>query len=187
MNKIITKVGKKQLQIEIASALWGKVRGLEARLRQAAAVTLAHLPASLAKAAAAGQMTVLLTSDKAVQTLNRDFRGKDKPTNVLSFPSYEKPDLVCAARLGAPLYVGDIAIAYAFTAKEAKVEGKILLDHVTHLTIHGILHLYGYDHDTPARAGAMERLEKHIMAALGLSDPYAPLPKAPAKRARRAR
>jgi probable rRNA maturation factor len=138
-------------------------------------VALATLPSSLSKAAALGQMTVLLTHDREVQALNLDFRGKDKPTNVLSFPGFERPDLLRAARAGAPLYAGDIAVAYAFTSREAKAEGKKLLDHVTHLTIHGILHLYGYDHDTPARARVMEKLEKQIMATLGLPDPYAPI------------
>ncbi len=183
MSEISKKASKRQLHIEIQTASWRKVPALESRLRKAVGLALAHLPVALQKAGQAGQMTVLLTNDKQVQSLNRDFRAKDAPTNVLSFPGFERPDLIRAARTGQPVYAGDIAIAYAFTAREAKAERKKLLDHVTHLTIHGIFHLYGYDHDTPARARAMEKMEKNVMAAMGLPDPYAPIPEA-GKRAR---
>lgn len=187
MSKINDEVVKNPLEIECAAAPWARVRGLKPRLKKACLATLAALPRQLQPAARVGQMTLLLTHDKAVRALNLDFRGKDKATNVLSFPGFDRPDLVAAARSGGPVHAGDIAIAYAFTAKEAKAEGKKFLDHVTHLTIHGILHLYGYDHDTAARAAGMEKLEKQIMATLGLSDPYAPLPEAPSKRVRRAK
>jgi len=164
-----------KLNIEIASAPWGKVKGLTRRLETAAELTLASLPAPLLPAAVGAEMTLLLTTDRAVQVLNHDYRGKDKPTNVLSFPQFERRDLVKLGKKGDPLYVGDIAVAYAFTAKEAKAEGKFLLDHVTHLMIHGLLHLFGFDHVTPGKAARMEKLEKELMATLGLPDPYAPL------------
>ncbi len=167
------KVNKPNIHLEIASVPWKKVRGLTKRLNAAAALTLSCLPDDLLPAARGAEATLLLTTDKAVQTLNRDYRGKDKPTNVLSFPQFERRELVKLGKKGVGgLYVGDIAVAYQFTAKEAKAEGKLLSDHVTHLMIHGLLHLFGYDHLTSRQAARMERLEKEIMATLGLPDPY---------------
>lgn len=168
---------KLRLHIEIASVPWTKVKGLTRRLEEAATLTLTALPAPLLPAARVAEMTLLLTTDKAVQTLNHDYRGKNKPTNVLSFPHYARRDLIRLGKKGEELYVGDIAVAYAYTAKEAKAEGKLLLDHVTHLMIHGLLHLFGFDHDTAAKASKMEKLEKELMATLGLPDPYEPLAK----------
>ena len=95
--------------------------------------------------------------------LNRDFRGKDKPTNVLSFPAPANPEG----------HLGDIAIAYGVTAREAETAGKSLADHATHLAVHGVLHLLGYDHETDAEAEVMEPLEDAILAELGIADPYA--------------
>lgn len=164
------------MHIEFAAAPWKKVKGLTRRLQQAAALTVACLPEPLLPAAQLAEATLLLTTDRRVQGLNRDFRSKDSPTNVLSFPHHEKRDLVKLGKKGEPLYVGDIAIAYLFTAREAKRENKLLLDHVTHLTIHGLLHLFGYDHETASQASRMEAFEKKIMATMGLLDPYAPLP-----------
>ncbi len=168
------KTKRPSLYIEIKAAPWKRVKGLERKLKQAAALVFASLPASLLPAARRAEATLLLTTDRAVQTLNFDYRGKNAPTNVLSFPHYERGDLVRLGKKGETLYVGDIAVAYAFTAKEAKAEGKNLPDHVVHLMIHGLLHLFGYDHDSPARAARMERLEKEILATLGIPDPYAP-------------
>lgn len=169
------KTKKVQIHIEIKEASWKQVRGLDRRLRQAASLTLASLPTALLPAARQAEMTLLLTSDREIRALNRDFRGKDAPTNVLSFPQFERKELVRQGKKNMPLYAGDIAVAYNFTAREAKAERKALLDHLTHLMIHGILHLFGYDHDTPSRAARMERLERELMASLGLLDPYAPL------------
>ena len=177
---------KSHLHIEIASVSWKKVKGLPKRLAQATELTLASLPENLIAPARLSEMTLLLTTDKAVQTLNHDYRGMNKPTNVLSFPHFERKDLTKIAKLGLPLYVGDIAVAYQYVVKEAKAEQKELLDHVTHLVIHGILHLFGYDHDTSARAVRMEKMERELMASLGLLDPYAPVQEAPTKRRRSA-
>lgn len=185
MSKIIKKEPRFTLNLDLAAAPWRKVRGLEARLKGAAELALASLPEALLPAARGAELTVLLTTDRSVQTLNHDYRGKNKPTNVLSFPQFERRELVKLGKGGADgLYVGDIAIAYAFTAKEAKAEGKLLLDHVTHLMIHGILHLFGYDHLTPGQAARMEKLERVLMASLGLPDPYAPLLTGPRKQKR---
>ena len=111
------------------------------------------------------EVSLLFCDDAAIQGLNRDWRGFDKPTNVLSFPAAAGP------LSQAPL-LGDIAIAYETCAREAQEEDKPLADHVTHLVIHGFLHLLGYDHETAAEADEMEALEVKALARLGLPDPY---------------
>ncbi|MCE3289269.1 MAG: ybeY [Caulobacter sp.] len=108
-------------------------------------------------------MVVLLTSDAAVAALNQQFRHKPGPTNVLSFPAPANPENL----------LGDIALAYGVCASEAAEQGKTLADHLSHLTVHGVLHLAGYDHQTDDEAEAMENLERRVLAALGVSDPYA--------------
>jgi probable rRNA maturation factor len=110
----------------------------------------------------AGDVTVLLADDAAVQELNRAHRGQDKPTNVLSFP---------AAASAAP-HLGDVALAYETCAREAEEQGKPLADHLKHLVAHGVLHLLGWDHQTEAEALAMEARERDILAGLGTPDPY---------------
>ena len=132
---------------------------------------LAALPAAAAvveRAAAAalgpaqGDIVALLTDDAAVQDLNARFRGKDRPTNVLSFP---------AARSAAP-HLGDLVLAFGVCAAEAHAQGKALADHLSHLTVHGVLHLLGRDHEIEAEAEAMEAEERTILASLGVADPY---------------
>ena len=98
--------------------------------------------------------------------LNRDWRGIDKPTNVLSFPvRRRKPD-------GLPALLGDVIVAYETLAREASEENKPFLHHLAHLAVHGFLHLLGYDHETDSEAEAMEGLEREILARLGIADPY---------------
>jgi probable rRNA maturation factor len=113
-------------------------------------------------------VSILLTTDSAVRKLNAQFRGKDKPTNVLSFPAEAEDTLP-----GDPQMLGDIAVAYGVCAKEAKAEGKTLNAHLSHLVVHGVLHLLGYDHERESEAETMERWERKILARLGISDPYA--------------
>ena len=113
-------------------------------------------------------LAVLLTDDAAVRRLNAQWRGIDKPTNVLSFPP--------APNAGEPLTavssLGDIAIAYETTAREAKTEEKPFDHHLAHLAVHGFLHLLGYDHDSDDAATTMENFERVILARLGVPDPY---------------
>jgi probable rRNA maturation factor len=110
-------------------------------------------------------VAVLLTDDASIRRLNAQWRQIDKPTNVLSFPA--------ASNQQAPVTsLGDIAIAYETTAREAAEECKPFVDHLAHLAVHGFLHLLGHDHDTDAAAERMEGLERVILARLGVPDPY---------------
>lgn len=117
--------------------------------------------------------SLLFTSDEEVHTLNREWRERDKPTNVLSFPMLEREELEDLASDGPPVMLGDIALAYATCAREAEEKGVTLEAHATHLIVHGLLHLAGHDHvDSDEQAEAMERLETRILAKLGIADPY---------------
>jgi probable rRNA maturation factor len=116
------------------------------------------------------ELAVMLTDDAGIRTLNSNWRGIDKPTNVLSFPALQPtgpsgPD-------DAPRMLGDIAIAYETTRKEADDEQKPFDHHLSHLAVHGFLHLLGYDHEKDDDAEAMETLEQQILAQLGIPDPY---------------
>jgi probable rRNA maturation factor len=135
---------------------------------EAALTTLVRRAADAAAASgglgdAGGELSVLFTDDAHMRVLNRGWRGKDKPTNVLSFPS--------AFQAGGAL--GDIVVAFETVAAEAEAGGLTLADHLTHLIVHGILHLVGHDHEAEAEAVAMERLETAILARLGIADPHA--------------
>lgn len=116
------------------------------------------------------ELAVMLTDDAGIQTLNANWRGIDKPTNVLSFPAL--PPTGTLALGDPPRTLGDIAIAYQTTRREADDEGKLFAAHLTHLAIHGYLHLVGYDHENEADAEDMEQLERDILATLGVADPY---------------
>ena len=111
------------------------------------------------------EVSVKFTSDAEVRGLNAAWRGKDKPTNVLSFPMAEAPE-------GAPM-LGDIVLAGGVCAREAAEKNVAVETHATHLVVHGTLHLLGYDHETSeADAEAMEELERRALASLGIADPY---------------
>jgi probable rRNA maturation factor len=118
-------------------------------------------------------VSLLFTSDEDVRSLNSEWREKDKPTNVLSFPMLEREDLLDLDANGPPEMLGDIAMAYETCAREAEEKGIALEDHATHLLIHGLLHLAGLDHEiSEDDAVAMEALEIKALALLGLADPY---------------
>ena len=106
------------------------------------------------------EISLALADDAAVRVLNRDYRGKDKPTNVLSFESGERP------------FLGDVVLALETVLAEAEDQGKPAADHFTHLVVHGVLHLLGHDHETRAEARRMESLEVAVLAGLGVPDPY---------------
>ncbi len=144
--------------------------GLEPLAEAAAAATLAHLGLE-----ADHEIALLGCDDARIAVLNADFRGKPQPTNVLSWPSEERGaetagDAPLPPAAGEEL--GDIAIAYETCAREAEAAGRPLRDHVTHLVVHGTLHLLGYDHEDGRDAALMEGLEVEILATLGVADPY---------------
>lgn len=141
-----------EISVIVEDERWKKTR---AQMKRAALAAHAHASAERAK-----PFTILLTTDRKLRALNADFRGKDKPTNVLSFPSDD------------PAYLGDIAIAYGVTAREAKAEGKSFAHHASHLAVHGVLHLLGFDHERPRDARLMEPLEIEILARLKIPNPY---------------
>ena len=126
------------------------------------AVALVERAATAALHGVEGDVVVLLTDDASVHELNARFRDRDRPTNVLSFP---------AAESAAP-HLGDLVLAHGVCAAEAEAQGKTLADHLTHLTVHGVLHLLGRDHVDDAEAGMMEAEERSLLASLGVADPY---------------
>ena len=118
-------------------------------------------------------VSVLFTDDEAVRTLNTEWRGKDKPTNVLSFPMLDRAQLLALKHEGPPELLGDIALAYQTCAREAAEKNIRLADHAAHLIVHGLLHLAGHDHETSdAHASKMEALEIKALAIMGIADPY---------------
>jgi probable rRNA maturation factor len=149
------------LTLEIGVAA-GAVK-LDAKLPAliAAAITAANQAAG----PALGAVTVVVDDDARIRALNQLWRGFDKPTNVLSFPS---PD----TQPGPERTLGDIAISYETAAREAVAEDKSFADHMAHLSVHGFLHLLGYDHESDDDAEEMEGLERVILARIGVSDPY---------------
>jgi len=151
------------LDIMVEAEAWAQAADIEGIARRAAEAAMAAAPETPAEDLAA---TLLLTDDAAIRELNRTWRGHDKATNVLSFPS-DSP-----APPGEPRHLGDIALAYETLVREAGEEGKSLSDHAAHLVVHGILHLLGQDHLDEADAEAMERLEIAALARIGVADPY---------------
>lgn len=147
----------------------------EALAAQAAQAAVERTPyAAWTGAMPVVEIAVRLTSDEEVRTLNRQYRHKDKPTNVLSFPMIQ-PDLLDAVTENSDdgeVLLGDIVLAHDVCASEAQERGISLEDHVSHLIIHGCLHLLGFDHQGDAEAEAMEDIERAALAALGLHDPY---------------
>jgi len=131
--------------------------------RRAVDATLASLPTDLA---ADAELSLVFTDDAAVRALNARYRGKDAASNVLSFP-------VPASRGEIGPMLGDIVLAAETVRREAITQGLTLGDHLTHLLIHGFLHLVGHDHENDADATLMEGLETAILARLGIADPYA--------------
>lgn len=152
------------VSIEVEDAAWANLPGLEELTRSAVAAALAssHVNPD------AYDISVLFTDDGAIAEINAEWRGKDKPTNVLSFPTPD--DMPVPA--GEPRPLGDIVLALGVIAREAAEQGKSLRDHTAHLIVHGTLHLLGYNHESDDEAAEMEALETCILKDLGISDPY---------------
>ncbi len=150
------------LDIMIEAGDWDRLKDAEALAQKAAEAALAVTY----EANGDFEASVMLTDDARIQELNRTWRAKDKPTNVLSFPAPEQPGAT------GPRNLGDIALAYETLVRESEEESKELAHHFAHLMVHGVLHLLGYDHEVEAEAEIMEGLEVKALATLGIADPY---------------
>jgi probable rRNA maturation factor len=166
-------VTEAEVSIDVSMPCPGWERALpdaERLARDAAQLSLAR---GISEAAIAppqhAELGIVLAEDAEQRRLNRDWRGIDRSTNVLAFPSWDPGTPLPA---GAPLLLGDVVLAYETAVREAEEHGKPFADHFRHLVVHGVLHLVGYDHSTDAEAVIMESLETAILAELGVADPY---------------
>lgn len=159
------------IELDIAiEAPWPSPPDWEA-LTERAAAALARVAPELANPRLS--VSVLFADDAEVHALNHEWRGKDKPTNVLSFPMLERDDLLELSTAGPPEMLGDIALALETCTREAADKGLSLEHHAAHLIVHGLLHLAGHDHEiSPQDARTMEELEIKALALLGIADPY---------------
>lgn len=152
------------IHVQIEPAFAGEVD--PELLREAAAATLRALGVDQA------EMTVVVTDEAQIQALNRDYRGVDRPTDVLSFPAGEEPDADLPPELAAELgrYLGDVVIAYPYAARQAARFGHAVEDELRLLVVHGTLHLLGYDHATAEEQAAMWAVQDAVLQALGVGD-----------------
>jgi probable rRNA maturation factor len=167
-----------KIDILIASDRWKYDEKIKAIVRRAVARAAATLSTT------GTELAIVLTDDSAIRLLNRDWRGIDAPTNVLSFPAKGARETRLGQPPGQPFGqpLGDIVLAYETIAREARGEGKLLAHHVAHLAVHGFLHLLGFDHERDEDAAAMERAESDILRQLAIPNPYDPPKKRRAKR-----
>jgi probable rRNA maturation factor len=154
-------------EVLVVADAWQNEPDAEAVIQRAIAAAAEMADADTSEA----ELAVMLTDDAGIRTLNTNWRGIDKPTNVLSFPALQPSG--AAGPDDAPRMLGDIAIAYETTRQEADEEQRPFDHHLSHLAVHGFLHLIGYDHEKDDDAEAMEALETEILAQLGIPDPYA--------------
>jgi probable rRNA maturation factor len=153
------------IDVTIGSPRWRRsLPDAERRARSAARAALRGAAAKLRGRRA--ELSLVLADDGTVRRLNRRWRGRDRATNVLSFPA--DPRRV----RGAPLLLGDVVLAFETMRREAAAQRKTLADHLAHLVTHGVLHLMGFDHEEDAEAKRMEDLERRILRRLGVADPY---------------
>jgi probable rRNA maturation factor len=161
-----------EVGLNVTCPLWPKALPMATGLSLDAAD--AAFQAVRAQSQAAGdsgaEVSIVLGDDALVQDLNRDYRGQDKATNVLSFPAMGPDEPPPPA--GEVILLGDIIMAFETVAAEAKSQGKPLADHFCHLVVHGMLHLLGFDHQTDDMANTMEALEIKILAGLDIANPY---------------
>lgn len=151
------------IDVSVRDPVWRRViPGSVTLSRRAAAATLMKIDYELE-----GELGIVLADDNFVQCLNRDFRGKDEATNVLAFPT-----AVCAGTWGKPSLFGDVVVAHETVVSEAFESSTSPNDHLAHLVVHGVLHLFGFDHKMDAEAENMERMEEVILATLGIKNPY---------------
>jgi probable rRNA maturation factor len=156
----IRRAGPPSLDIQIQSPLWDAQPQAAQTMREVLAA------AAIVLSAIDGEVSIVLTDDQSIRALNRQWRGIDKPTNVLSFPAAMTQTSVSTK------FFGDIVMAYETLKRESDEENRDFLHHLAHLTVHGFLHLRGYGHDVDAEAAQMEGLESRIMLSINLPDPW---------------
>jgi probable rRNA maturation factor len=156
------------VDVLIEATQWEALPTAETIVRAAIAGAAKARPVQIGGA----EVSVLLCDDAAIAALNVRWRGHEGPTNVLSFPAPPPRGEGVARGADRPTPLGDIVIAYETVAREAADHGKPLPDHLAHLAVHGFLHLLGYDHELEGEAERMERLERDILAEIGIPDPY---------------
>ncbi len=151
--------------------VWGEATDWEALAAAAAEATAAVAPEIAHETIL---VSLVLADDDEVRALNRQWRAKDRPTNVLSFPMLSRAEVLRAGAQTGPAMLGDVILAHGVCVREAAEKGVTEAAHASHLIVHGLLHLAGYDHETGEReAEEMEALERKALALLGLADPYA--------------
>jgi probable rRNA maturation factor len=155
------------IEILVVADCWLAEPGAEAVIDRAISAAAEFVTADVSES----DLAIMLTDDDGIRTLNRNWRGIDKATNVLSFPALQPSGPRKAT--DAPRMLGDIAIAYETTRREADEEQKPFDHHLSHLAVHGFLHLIGHDHEQDQEAETMEALEREILSQLGIPDPYA--------------
>ena len=156
-----------ETEILVTAECWQRETDVETTIHRAIEAAAAMVDDETADA----ELAIMLTDDNGIRALNKNWRGIDKPTNVLSFPALQPSGP--RNDDDAPRTLGDIAIAYETTRAEADAEMKSFDHHLSHLAVHGFLHLIGYDHEKDGEAEIMEELERRILAQLGIADPYA--------------
>lgn len=174
-----TKGPSIRISVEIAATGWQKALPGAVQLARAAtrrtimaALQAKTLPRKRLREAGRVELGITLDTDAGMRHLNRDYRGKDRPTNVLSFAALDAGLPPKGVPADYPWALGDIILALQTVRTEAKAQGKLLSQHTCHLVVHGVLHLLGFDHENERDARAMERLEREILAEFGWPDPY---------------
>jgi probable rRNA maturation factor len=170
------------VDLVVQSARWDGIEKVNALLRRTVRAAAAELSTG------GVELAIVLTDDSAIRLLNRHWRGIDKATNVLSFPTQDAmqdgAQDTAEHACGQPPIIGDIVLAYETIAREARSQGKPFAHHLAHLAVHGFLHLNGYDHEQDDDADTMERLERTILRRLRVPDPYRPIRGTPKKAAK---
>jgi len=160
--------GRLEVDVAVEAPGWAEAVPDAPALAERAARAAVEAAGGIPEAGA--ELSVVLSDDAAVRALNRDWRGKDAPTNVLSFPQAEES---VTSGAGFPILLGDVVLALETCAREAGETGRPIADHVAHLVVHGVLHLMGHTHDDDGPALRMEALERVVLASFGVADPYA--------------
>lgn len=168
MNANLSEKHPLHLDLSVEVGPWPNEDVVQGWFDRAISAATVHIDLNLAS----GELSVMLTDDAAMQTINLEHRGQDKPTNVLSFPGLE-PETLSQLPGDRPFLLGDLVFAHETISRESTRGGLTFEDHMLHLIVHGFLHLLGYDHEEDGDAQRMESLEVAILRDLNISDPYA--------------